>query len=405
MIKIKNIFYLKIVFIYFFLIINYSCSSNIKNINDIFIENEKYTSKINFISNEKINYNYFILYDPYRLIVDFKKTNINLDIKNVNKKIKLNSNTIKLIRLGYFKKNITRLVIELKNYSFFDIFYLKKNLFSLSIVIYKDKYISNDYIKKNISKLINNINEKNKKKENKKKLSKNKSIITIMLDPGHGGEDPGAIGQKNTYEKNVVLQIAKRIYNLIQKKPYMRVYMTRNKDVFVSLKDRIIKARRKKIDIFISIHTDSAKKKFVKGASVFSISRKEANIVAEKYYSNNYHFIENIIGIKKSNDEYIDHTIFDLIQNFSINESVKFGKQILNSLEKITDLHKKNIGQAGFAVLKAPEIPSILIEIAFISNLQEEKNLNNSIYQQKVAKAIFEGIEKYYLLNKKKYNH
>lgn len=220
-----------------------------------------------------------------------------------------------------------------------------------------------------------------------------------MIDPGHGGEDPGAIGKNNTYEKNIVLQVSRRLESLMQKKSYIKVYMTRNKDVFVSLKHRITEARRKKIDLFISIHANSVKNKLAQGASVFILSKKSAINVAEKHLLNVNYSIKKFIGIPSSGDYYLDNTMFDLLQNATMHESFKFGSKILNSLGEITKLHKNTPNYAGFAVLKYPEIPSILIELAFISNLQEEMKLNNQNYQQKVAEAIFNGIQ-LYLLNK-----
>lgn len=244
-----------------------------------------------------------------------------------------------------------------------------------------------------------NSNQTKIRKNNKQYQLNYKKIFKVMIDPGHGGEDPGAIGKNNTYEKNIVLQVSQRLQSIIQKKSYIKVYMTRNKDIFVSLKHRILEARRKKIDLFISIHTNSVKNKLAQGASVFILSKKSAINVAEKHLLNTKYSIKKFIGIPSSGDYYLDNTMFDLLQNSTMHESFKFGSKILNSLGRITKLHKNTLNYAGFAVLKYPEIPSILIELAFISNLQEEIKLNNPYYQQKIAEAIFNGIQMY-LFNK-----
>ncbi|MDQ1237665.1 MAG: N-acetylmuramoyl-L-alanine amidase [Wigglesworthia glossinidia] len=239
-----------------------------------------------------------------------------------------------------------------------------------------------------------------KKEKNKNTDNLNlKKIFKIMIDPGHGGGDPGAIGKNNTYEKNITLQVSQKLKYLMQKNHYIHVYMTRNKDIFVSLKNRISQARSNKVDLFISIHTNSVKNTSAKGASVFILSKKSAINVAEKHSLSIHDSIEKFIGIRSSGDYYLDNTIFDLLQTATMRESLRFGRHILNSIGKITKLHKHNVDYAGFAVLKYPEIPSILIELAFISNVQEEIKLKNNDYQQKIAEAIFRGIQ-IYLSNK-----
>lgn len=229
------------------------------------------------------------------------------------------------------------------------------------------------------------IKKKNIKKSNKKKYKLKKKIekIIIMLDPGHGGEDPGAIGKNKTLEKNIVLQIANRLKFLINKNNKMKAYMTRNKDTFISLDNRIKKTKKKKADLFISIHTNSFKDRKINGSSIFVLPKiKEEKI---KFYINK---IKNKKNTKKTNKKYIKNKI--------TNESLKFGLEVLKKIKKINNLHHNKINQAEFAVLKSNNIPSILIETAFISNPEEEKKLKTILFQKKIANSIFYAIKIYF---------
>ena len=230
----------------------------------------------------------------------------------------------------------------------------------------------------------------------KPKAKKPGAKRVVMLDPGHGGEDSGAIGKYHTREKDVVLQIARRLRALIEKEGNMRAYMTRNEDVFIPLKVRVAKAQKQRADLFVSIHADAFTSRQPRGSSVFALSTKGATSTAAKYLAQTQNASDLIGGVSKSGDRYVDHTMFDMVQSLTIADSLKFGKAVLNKLGKINNLHKNQVEQAGFAVLKAPDIPSILVETAFISNVEEERKLKTATFQQEVAESILAGIKAYF---------
>jgi len=220
--------------------------------------------------------------------------------------------------------------------------------------------------------------------------------IVIMLDPGHGGEDPGAIGPNKTREKDIVLQIARRLKALIDKEANMKAYMTRNEDVFIPLKVRVAKAQKQRADLFVSIHADAFTSGAARGSSVFALSTKGATSTAAKFLAQTQNAADLIGGVSKSGDRYLDHTMFDMVQSLTINDSLKFGKEVLTRLGRVNKLHKNSVDQAGFAVLKAPDIPSILVETAFLSNVEEERKLRTATFQQEVAESILAGIRAYF---------
>lgn len=225
-------------------------------------------------------------------------------------------------------------------------------------------------------------------------------LVTITLDPGHGGEDPGAVGRRGSYEKDVTLAIAKRLKAKIDGEPNMRAVLTRDTDFFVPLHMRVQKARRIRSDLFVSIHADAFTRPDANGSSVFVLSENGASSSAARYLAQKENAADLIggvnIGVK---DPMLARTLLDLSQTATISDSLKLGKAVLNEIGGINRLHKEHVEQAGFAVLKAPDIPSILIETAFISNPEEEKRLNDEAYQDKMAEAIIAGIRKYFAKN------
>ena len=224
-------------------------------------------------------------------------------------------------------------------------------------------------------------------------------LVTIVIDPGHGGEDPGARGRRGTHEKKVTLIIARKLKALIDVEPYMRALLTRDGDFFIPLDKRVEKALRVKADLFVSIHADAVKKPNVRGSSVFALSEratsKTAQLLAERENT-----ADLIGGVSlEGKDRYVKMTLADLSLTAQISDSLKLGRAVLGELGGVNQLHKQNVEQAGFAVLKAPDIPSILIETAFISNPDEERRLNDAAYQEKVARAILRGIKSYVAKN------
>jgi len=223
-------------------------------------------------------------------------------------------------------------------------------------------------------------------------------MITIALDPGHGGEDPGAIGARGSREKDIVLSVAKRLKAKLEQMPNTRVMLTRDGDYFVPLNTRVQKARKVQADLFVSIHADAWVKPDASGSSVFVLSEKGASSSAARWLANDQNRADLIGGAQYGNttDKHLASVLFDLSTTAQINDSLKLGKAVLGEIGGINRLHKASVEQAGFAVLKAPDIPSILVETAFISNPQEEAKLNDDGYQDKLAEAITKGIRRYF---------
>ena len=225
-------------------------------------------------------------------------------------------------------------------------------------------------------------------------------LVTIVLDAGHGGEDPGALGRGGTREKNVTLAIARRLKEAIDAEPNMRAVMTRDGDYFIPLAGRVEKARRVRADLFVSIHADSFMQPHARGSSVFALSERGATSTAARWLAKRENEADLIGGVNLDvKDRYLAQTLLDLSQTATIQDSLKLGRSVLAELGDINKLHKAQVEQAGFAVLKAPDIPSILVETAFISNPDEEKRLTDEAYQQKMAQAILKGIKRYFARN------
>ncbi len=225
-------------------------------------------------------------------------------------------------------------------------------------------------------------------------------MIIVVIDAGHGGEDPGAHGRNGTLEKNVTLAIARRLKVLIDATGYMHAILTRDGDYFIELGQRVVKARKAHADLFVSIHADSYVKSRASGSSVFALSEHGATSAAAKWlakHENESDLIGGVnIGVKDPN---LARTLLDLSQTAAISDSLKLGGQVLHELGGVNTLHHRRVEQAGFAVLKAPDIPSILVETAFISNPAEERKLKDEKYQDKLAHAILGGIRRYFAQN------
>jgi N-acetylmuramoyl-L-alanine amidase len=225
-------------------------------------------------------------------------------------------------------------------------------------------------------------------------------LVTIVLDPGHGGEDPGAIGRGGSHEKNVTLSVARRLKEKIDATPNMRSVLTRDGDYFIPLQQRVAKARRVQADLFVSVHADAFVKITARGSSVFVLSETGASSSAARWLANKENSADLVGGVNLGvKDPYLARTLLDLSQTATINDSLKLGKDVLGELGRVNTLHKGQVEQAGFAVLKAPDIPSILIETAFISNPEEEARLNDDAYQDRMADAILKGIRRYFAKN------
>jgi N-acetylmuramoyl-L-alanine amidase len=225
-------------------------------------------------------------------------------------------------------------------------------------------------------------------------------MITVVLDPGHGGEDPGAIGAKGSLEKDITLSIAKKLKAQIDREPNMRAVLTRDGDFFLPLNSRVQKARKVQADLFVSIHADAFTRREANGSSVFALSERGATSAFARYLAQKENESDLIGGVSINvKDPHLARTLLDLSQTATINDSLKLGQAVLGQIGQINRLHKPRVEQAGFAVLKAPDIPSILVETAFISNPEEEKRLTDPGYQDKMAASILAGIKKYFSTN------
>ena len=229
-------------------------------------------------------------------------------------------------------------------------------------------------------------------------------LIVIALDPGHGGEDPGAIGPAGTQEKDVVLQIALKLRDRLQgleiKGNPVRVFLTRDADFFVPLQVRVEKARRVQADLFVSLHADAFYTPDPQGASVYALSDRGASSAAARWMANQENKSDRVGGINvKVNDVHVQRALFDMSTTAQINDSLKLGGALLGEIGRVGRLHKPRVEQASFAVLKAPDIPSILVETAFISNPQEEARLLDSSFQDRLAQALQRGITRYFGAN------
>jgi N-acetylmuramoyl-L-alanine amidase len=225
-------------------------------------------------------------------------------------------------------------------------------------------------------------------------------MITIALDPGHGGEDPGATGGTGAHEKDIVLEIARRLKGKLEGMPNTRVMLTRDADYFVPLGTRVDKARKVQADLFVSIHADAFVERTARGSSVFVLSEKGASSSAARWLANDQNKADLIGGVNLgSQDRQLASVLLDLSTTAQISDSLKLGKAVLTEIGGINKLHRGMVEQAGFAVLKAPDIPSILVETAFISNPEEEKRLKDDAYQDQLADAITKGIRRYFAAN------
>jgi len=361
--------------------------------------------------NAPLKFTHFTVKNPERLVVDLEGIEFNSVLEGLSNKIAPDDPNIKLLRAGRFKPGVVRLVMELKNE-------VKPQVFVLPPVgEYGHRLVLDVYpleppdpllqlLEKNESLFGNASGRKpdpgaeikaEQPRQGKPVVDR---LVTIMLDPGHGGEDPGAIGRGGSYEKHVTLAVARRLKAKIDAEPNMRAVLTRDTDFFVPLNMRVQKARRIQSDLFVSIHADAFTRPDANGSSVFALSESGASSSAARYLAQKENSADLVggvnIGVK---DPMLARTLLDLSQTATISDSLKLGKAVLGEIGGINRLHKESVEQAGFAVLKAPDIPSILIETAFISNPDEERRLNDDAYQDKMAEAIIAGIRKYFAKN------
>jgi len=225
-------------------------------------------------------------------------------------------------------------------------------------------------------------------------------LVVVAIDPGHGGEDPGASGPSGLHEKDVVLAIAMLLRDRLNANPNMRAMLTRDADFFVPLHERVKKARRVQADLFVSIHADAFMNPEARGASVFALSQNGASSSAARWMANRENASDLVGGANlHAKDETVLRTLLDMSTTAQIKDSLKLGGEVLGQIAKVGKLHKGSVEQASFAVLKAPDIPSILVESAFISNPGEEAKLRDPQYRAQLVEALATGIQRYFARN------
>jgi N-acetylmuramoyl-L-alanine amidase len=383
---------------------------------------EEYT-RVTLENDTNLKTSHFIVKDPERLVVDIEGIDLNPALTGLVAKIQSNDPYIKQVRVGQNRPKVVRLVFDLKAEITPQVFmlapvggYKHRLIFDLypvnppdpiAALIEKGQWLKEkpSEIKPPMAESRPDIKSKpseshTAKTEKEETLAQTMRMITIALDPGHGGEDPGAIGRGGSREKDVVLAIAKRLKAKIEEQPSMRAMLTRDADYFVPLHARVQKARKVQADLFVSIHADAWVEPTARGSSVFALSEKGASSAAARWLANKENAADLIGGVNiKTRDPQLASVLLDLSTTAQINDSMKLAKAVLTEIGGINRLHKNAVEQAGFAVLKAPDIPSILIETAFISNPEEEAKLSDDLYQDQMADAILNGIRKYFAKN------
>jgi N-acetylmuramoyl-L-alanine amidase len=401
---------------------------------------QEYT-RVTLESARTIKHQFFFVTNPERLVVDLEGVELDAELKALPSKVGASDPYIQSVRVGVNRPNVVRVVFDLKTA-------VKPSVFPLAPVgEYKHRLVLDIYPAVPADPLLallapkpDNIAEigksplgsappveeakvetpalprgreapsedktaklepgKPKEQLAKAKPPKVDRLVIIAIDAGHGGEDPGARGKRGTREKDVTLAIAKRLKAQIDKEPNMRSVMVRDGDYYIALSDRVAKSRKVQADLFVSIHADAWLHPDVKGSSVFALSERGATSTAARMLAQRENKSDLIGGVNFGvKDPVLARTLLDLSLTATINDSLKLGKAVLAELGDINSLHKASVEQAGFAVLKAPDIPSILVETAFISNPDEEKRLKDALYQDKMASAILGGIKRYLAQN------
>ncbi len=375
-------------------------------------------TRITLESATPIKYTVSMLKNPERVVIDLEDITLTSELENLPAKISATDPYIRALRIGRFKPGVLRVVLDLKTEVAPQVFELKP------VASYGYRLLLDIYPVVPLDPLMALLNEnatitpqtgdsadtrpevKSQDKAGRSSEPAGKTrpevrrLIIIAIDPGHGGEDPGAISRSGTQEKDITLAIARKLKAKIDKEPNMRAALTRDGDYFISLPMRLVKARQLNADLFVSVHADAFIKPHARGSSVFALSERGATSVAARWLAKKENDADLIGGVNLDvKDHYLKQTLLDLSQTATINDSLKLGREMLAEIGDINHLHKNEVEQAEFAVLKSPDIPSILVETAFISNPDEEKRLKDTAYQDKMAEAMLAGIKRYFANN------
>jgi N-acetylmuramoyl-L-alanine amidase len=396
---------------------------------------QEYT-RITLETSAPVQLKFLSLKNPERLVLDLDDLSVTATLSGLNEKIGANDPYVQSVRIGRFKPGTVRLVFDLKTEVRPQVFTLAPvadyghrvvlDIYPLEppdpLLVFLEKHqsqhepapgasvelkepiapapVTREPAVTQVEPAPRSAPGKNARFDPRKARPNPARFIIVAVDAGHGGEDPGAKGRRGTYEKDVTLAIARKLKERIDQEPNMRALLVRDGDYFIPLHMRVQKARRVNADLFVSVHADAFIKPHARGSSVFALSERGATSAAARWLAKRENEADLIGGVNLDvPDPYLKQTLLDLSQTATINDSVKLAKSVLVELGGINTLHKPQVEQAGFAVLKAPDIPSILVETAFISNPDEEKRLKSDAYQARMAEAIFSGIRRYFSKN------
>jgi len=397
-------------------------------------------TRVTIESDQVLAARHFLTDGPYRLVVDIDGLELNAQLRELVGKVRSDDPYIAGVRVGQYQPRVVRLVIDLKqpvapqqftltpvaayqHRLVFDLYPLKEPDPLLALV--RDKEAAEKQaaqaVQDALGELIARVDRpgappsapaapasaalqtpapREPEPPTAAERKRVERLIIVTLDPGHGGEDPGAIGPSGLREKDVVLAIARQLREELNAVKGMRVMLTRDADFFVPLQDRVRKARRVQADLFVSLHADAFLRPEARGASVFALSSKGATSAAARWMAERENAADGVGGVNLAvNDAQVMRTLLDMSTTAQIKDSLKLGKEVLGRIGKVGRLHKAQVEQAGFAVLKAPDIPSILVETAFISNPDEEAKLRDPDYQRQLVLAIASGIKRYFARN------
>ncbi len=376
-----------------FLLFTLSWSASAGTLNSIQVKPEAGAASIKCVVTGHPAYHVFTLHQPERLVIDLPNTTTSLNVKQIH----LDSNIVRHMRIGHPNPQTLRLVFELVRPA-------PVNIRVKPAYIAQQLHLQIPLKSTTPSQPAHYLQTSNASSSSKPVQAPHMPLrtlrdVVVVIDPGHGGHDPGAMGMRHTYEKQIVLAIALKLKQLIDQQPGMRAVLTRTGDYYVGLRDRMHLARKYNGDIFVAIHADAFGNRASHGASVFALSQRGATSEAARWLAEKENYSElggvNLSELDDQNGA-VRSVLIDLSQTATISASLQMGGQVLRHLNQITALHSHKVEQARFMVLKSPDIPSVLIETGFISNPGEEAKLTNPAYQMRLCQAIMGGIKAYF---------
>ncbi|WP_455222891.1 N-acetylmuramoyl-L-alanine amidase [Kaarinaea lacus] len=338
-------------------------------------------TRVVFDVDRKVEHNVFVLKNPDRVVIDLAQTTFTSPVTSLD----YSESLVKGIRTGIHDKNNLRVVLDMKSHVVPKTFLLNPTKqYGYRLVVDLDSIGATS-----VSPAPDPVSNSS--------LPAQGRDIVVAIDAGHGGEDPGAIGRRGTREKDVALSIARKLEALLRQEKGIRPVLIRSGDYYISLRGRIRKARAHKADLFISIHADAFRNGRAQGSSVYVLSQRGASSEAARWLAASENDADLIGGVSLDDkDDLLASVLLDLSQNATLAASMDVGERILGQLKRVGHVHKRQIEHAGFVVLKAPDVPSILVETGFISNRQEENQLRSHRHQQRIAKALVQGIKQYF---------